>query len=109
MRHSHEAHENSVHFPTAGQECSSHGYAHMLTAALATAKAASLETALTSPSDLMMRFTRARGNTCVPAGELEKNLTDQQDHIFAQLTKPEESFSVSFSAACCGGGPRSGC
>lgn len=34
------------------------------TAALATAKLASLETALTSPSDLMIRFTRASGKTC---------------------------------------------
>lgn len=34
------------------------------TAALATAKLASLDTAFTSPSDLMMRLTRASGSTC---------------------------------------------
>ena len=72
-----------------------------LTAALATAKLASLETAFTSPSDLIIRLILASGSTCmttIPSTLHRSNLEAVQS---VSHTNPEESLSVSLSTACC--------
>ena len=72
-----------------------------LTAALATAKLASLETAFTSPSDLMMRLILAKGSTWHALRHSNIALLHQAGIYAVVCTSPEESLSVSLSTACC--------